>query len=363
MLRTSERRTFKRCQAQWFWAWQSGLTAKTTRPGALWFGTGIHLALEEYYSPLGLTRRSKDNVIRTWLDFCNDEQLMIRTEDGEFETPKWVDAKELGAVMLDAYIEEYQGDKEWFILSTEQSFEIEIPHPKSGKPLAVYCGTFDIVARKEEDGSLWLWDHKTAKAISTSHLSLDDQAGSYWAFAAHVLAEKGIVPGDARLDGILYNFLRKAKADERPKNRHGEATNKPRIQDYHEVFDSLGVPYFRKEGLKDLEARALTFDIQVLGPVSKNQPTPVFLREEVFRTPGERLTQIKKIQAEALQIEAVRSKALPITKNPTKDCAFDCSFKNMCELHEQPGSDWKRFRDSMYATRDPYKAHRESTDE
>ena len=51
MLRTSERKSFKRCPAQWWWGWREGLTPKRRKSGALWFGTGIHLALENWYIP------------------------------------------------------------------------------------------------------------------------------------------------------------------------------------------------------------------------------------------------------------------------------------------------------------------------
>jgi hypothetical protein len=60
-------------------------------------------------------------------------------------------------------------------------------------------------------------------------------------------------------------------------------------------------------------------------------------------------------------MEAVRSRVLPLTKNPTKDCQFDCAFFQMCELHEM-GSDWQEFRNLSFTKRDPYSDHRKSAD-
>ena len=41
MLRTSERKAFKRCQAKWWWQYREGLVPVFEKPGALWFGTGL----------------------------------------------------------------------------------------------------------------------------------------------------------------------------------------------------------------------------------------------------------------------------------------------------------------------------------
>jgi len=49
ILRTSERRSFKRCPQQWAWAWRQGLRPNGFTANALWFGSGIHLALAERY--------------------------------------------------------------------------------------------------------------------------------------------------------------------------------------------------------------------------------------------------------------------------------------------------------------------------
>lgn len=328
LLRTSERISFKRCPQQWKWSWRDGLTPKYPKADARWFGTGIHLALQERYKHVG-TKRGSD-VLKVWRDYVKDEQAVIFGENFDVDKTDYVDAAQLGETMLGDYLDFYGTDDKWYVLAAEQSFEIPMPRPegwpRAGEPLVTYAGTFDIVALNQDtEDSLWLWDHKTAKAIQTHHLSLDDQAGSYWAVAADVLAAQGLIKPGMKLDGILYNFLRKAKGDERPTNALGEALN----QD---------------------------------GTVSKRQPTPVFVREEVWRTRPERARQIRKIQDEALIMDGVRRRTLPIIKNPTKDCAFMCDFFQLCELHEQ-GSDWREFRDLSFTKRDPYAAHRESTED
>lgn len=358
-IRTSERRAFKRCVAQWDWRYRKGLVLKYSKPDALWFGTGIHLALQHRYSLPGLERGH--NVLGVWRDYAADVQGNAWLENGDGEAT-WVSMAELGEIMLGGYLDTYGRDERWYVISAEQTFEREIQRPNKPGLLAIYNGTFDLVARDQEsDDSLWLWDHKTAKTIETGHLTIDDQAGSYWAVAAEVLQAQGLIGSKEKLDGILYNFLRKAKPDERPKNAAGQATNKPIKADYLAEFRARGIAAHDRMSLDRMAELALTYGFPVLGQVSKFQPTANFLREPVYRTQAERRTQIKKIADEACVMDAVRRRLLPITKNPTKDCRWDCPFFNMCELQEA-GDDWREFRDAMYIKQDPYADHRKSAD-
>ena len=172
---------------------------------------------------------------------------------------------------------------------------------------------------------LWLWDHKNVKAIQLGHLPLDDQGGGYWLAAGDALERQGLIPKGKAIEGILFNFLRKAKPDPRPTNERGEALNK----------DSS---------------------------VSKIQPHPLFVREPITRTKREMATQYRRIQDEALWMEKIRRKELPLIKNTSPDCFYGCPFYDMCTLHEE-GDDYKEFRDSMFNRQDPYADHRKSAAE
>lgn len=357
-LRTSERRAYKRCPAQWAWAWRQGLVPKYPKPTARWFGTGIHLALQHRYKP-GLERGF--DVLKTWRDYCDSEPSAGLWLEGD-EGLKYQDARELGEIMLGGYLDKYGMDERWFVISTEQAFELPIPYPKRDGTMVLYNGTFDFVGRDlAGDESLWLWDHKTAKQIMLEHLSLDDQAGSYWAVASKVLAEQGLIPKGERLDGILYNFLRKGKPDERPRNAAGQYTNQPTKEHYLTALREAGAVAHAKMTKDRLAEEAAKWGLTVLGDVSERQPPTLFHREPVWRTSVEQRTQLTKIQNEYLHMDAVKRRVLPIIKNPTKDCRWDCDFFQLCELQEA-GDDWKSFRDAAFVKRDPYADHRESAD-
>src|SRR5688572_15219182 len=197
ILRTSERRDFLRCQQRWWWAWREGLRVKGSEADALWFGSGIHEALAAWYCGPG-TKRGP-HPAETWQKWADEDIRAIRTVekfDEELEA-RWVDAKQLGTVMMEEYVKLYGRDEHKLVLSPEMTFSLDVPWPKdqnlypdwvpdddgTSNLLVRYVGTFDSVWRHADTGHIWLDEHKTAGQIATGHLTLDPQAGSYWAVA------------------------------------------------------------------------------------------------------------------------------------------------------------------------------------
>jgi hypothetical protein len=323
MLRTSERGTFKECPLKWQWGANEGLAAKRDS-NPLWFGQGIHIALAEWY------RKGKErgpHPADTWEDFCEDEQRYIPTEYDE-DGAKFVDAKELGIAMMEGYVDHYGEDDHWDVIATEQTFNLLIPDPRVGlvngkkKALVKYVGTFDGVYRDTGTGEIFLMEHKTAAGIRTEHLPLDDQAGSYWYVATRVLRKQGLIGPRESIVGIQYNFMRKALPDDRDRNEKGEALNKD-------------------------------------GTVSKRQSPPLFVREVNWRSRDERRIMERRIQDEALHMEAMRNGTLPVYKRPTMDCSWRCEFYKMCMLDEA-GADVEEYKKAVYRVRDPYGDHRQN---
>lgn len=327
MIRTSERTAFRRCRQKWYWAWRQGLRPPFAA-NALWFGEGVHVALAAWYKQG--TKRGP-HPAETFDAWVGSERRRIFTQPNpSVDDTEIVDAKELGMAMLNHYVNHYDKDEQFNFIITEQPFQRMVATGGAfmGQPFfkdTEYCGTFDGVFRDTEGvygtpGKPWLIEHKTAKSISTLHLPLDDQAGSYWAVATDTLRRLKMIKPTEELEGILYNFLRKAMPDDRPTNAEGMRLNKD-------------------------------------GSVSKSQPAPYFVREPVFRYPQERSVQLQRIKDESHEMQLVRAGILPVTKNPTKDCAYDCPFLNMCQLHEA-NDDWQDFRDAVFIVEDPYAAHR-----
>ncbi len=368
-VRTSERKTVRRCPQRWEWGYHQELKPKK-ESNPLWFGQAVHLALAEYYQPGFKRGPHPAETFRKVLEEGKVDRFIPDNPDDENE---YVASMELGIDMLVRYGKEFGFDGDWEIIAPERTFAVWFPEPgnPSNKRWLRYVGTWDAVARYVGEsnsfftkGSIWLLEHKTAASITIQHLPTDDQAGAYWALAPIILREEGLLGPDEVIEGILYNFLRKATDDPRPKNAEGLYTNLPKKQDYLDQMTAVAAMYDDFKGLsvsmkiEELAKIAKANKFQVFGEASKTQPPPYFLRIPVYRSKGERHSQLQRIRAEALHIENYRMEfpMLPVIKNFTKDCAWDCDFYKMCKLHEA-GEDWQEYRDAMYTTWEPYGAH------
>jgi hypothetical protein len=153
---------------------------------------------------------------------------------------------------------------------------------------------------------------------------MDEQVGAYWTFGPRWLRLHGYLKDDGDLDGILYNWLRKA------------------IKKDDGQWDTLG--------------RRLNKD----GSISKRQPTAFFDRQLTFRGEFERNRVKQRVKQELRDMQlAIADPDRFVYKNPgpqfMPNCKF-CSFRDMCELHET-GNDWKPFRAAAFETWKPYSSY------
>jgi len=368
MLRTSERNDFKRCPWKWEQVWVKGLRKKQP-PVWAWFGTAIHAALEVYYRP-GFKRAKTQKVLDAFVDSVGEQTGRIYTNpDNEFDAEAFqaevVDAKELGLEMLRGYIEFYEGDRQWEVIHTEQPFQIDVVDPTDdSKTLVIYAGTWDSLMRHRYTKEFWLWDHKTRASFPSnwSFYNINDQAGSYLWVAPEVLKFLGIFKGGEQISGLIFNALRKAMPDTRPRNHEGKATNKPTKQHFWDALLAAGATPgqpFRKYTAEDLEDacrhRGL---LPVFGEVSARQPAEMFHREEIYREENERVAMGQRVQNEAAAMGMMRAGTLKPWKTPTEDCTR-CPVYDFCELDEQDPKAARVLARTMYTTTDPYRDHRE----
>lgn len=320
ILRNSERTDFRRCPQRWHWRWRDNLVPVEFNHGPLVFGTLGHLALAEYYGPGGMKRgphpaETWDQISKDLFDAVRNETTGFVDEDVEIT---WEDARSLGHDILVNYIDEYGKDDHWDVIWVEKAGKQTIPHPyRKTEPFIQYAFTFDMVVRDHSaNGRVRLVDHKFMKAILKRHLWIDSQNGGYLAIGTHMLRKEGLISEKEACRDLIYNFVRKQRFPDKERNRFGEWLNKD-------------------------------------GTVSKRQPAPFFERVVVERTSRERNQQIQHIQAEALHMKAFRDGRLPLHKNPTKDCAWDCDFFTLCQIHES-GGDVEGTIKMIYKVEDPY---------
>jgi hypothetical protein len=336
MLRNSERSTFKKCRFLWDISYNRRLAPNVSQP-ALRFGTLVHSALALHY-PVG-KKRGKNPVTEFerlyQADLEESYEFGWRDEDG-----RWNDAGELGVAMLTGYLGEYGNDDRWEVLVTEHPYRVVVMHPLCGicqqeiyegdcdaqcsgpkyVPWFAQTGVLDGVWKKLDEKRDYniIVDHKTAKAISTRHLVMDDQAGSYWTWGYDSMIAEGLLKANVKLRGMMFNFLRKAIPDERPRNEAGHYLNKD-------------------------------------GSVSKKQPSALFLRHYTFRDEFDRQEQRRRAMGEYKEIEMIRAGKLAISKSPGQMTCSGCWLLDACELHEVNG-DWEEFLRQTTRLWNPYDA-------
>jgi hypothetical protein len=265
----------------------------------------IHKALESYYVP-GV-KRGPD----PWITFGElyEEELRsqmaigFRDEDG-----KWNEAADLGEAMLRGYVQAYGGDEEWRVISSEQVFEQKVA------PGVIAIGVMDGVWQHRSKKEIAIVDHKAVAQIVTRHLLLDDQAGQYWSFGIPYLRNQGIIKKDDHVAFMLFNFLRKAMPDERPKNADGYALNKD-------------------------------------GTVSKNQPSELFVRHKAYRDEAAQKNMRLRTMQEANEIISARKGEIPLIKSPGQMNCGSCWVRDVCELHDV-NQDWKAMASAILQHRD-----------
>lgn len=339
LVRNSERYSFKRCQQAWHWGWNEGYVPIQSRQDARWFGTGIHLCLAEYYTPPGRDGFSRGkNPLETWEEFCTGQNAILKAGDyyddnAEYE---FVQAKELGDSMLSEYLSEYGDDPHWEVLMPETRFEANIPFTKDqlarGVPakllmdpatITKIVGTFDmpVIDHSFPKPRVMVVDHKTTnKRENTKHLMKDDQAGTYIAVGTGYLRRLGLIDKKQSIEGMIFNYLRKAKPPEKPRNAQGQVLNKD-------------------------------------GSVSKVQPAPLFWREQVMRGRHNMMRQVQRIAEDAEVMAYARQGVIPILKSPGEHCNW-CDFSDLCDIDEN-GDDFEGFVESVFKRQDQYADHRE----
>lgn len=383
-LRTTERRTFTACRQKWWWSFIECLKTNDLA-SALRFGDLVHQALGKGVPDLGYLPWYKPGVKRGThpaksFAALYDAQIESGLDDfsvyGE-EEEGGMDARTLGISMLDRYVEKYGRDEHMKIIAPEMAAQVPVVDVR-GDPMKVlgtdgklhplvYVLEFDAVYEDLNNGRIGLLETKTAKAISTRHLRMDEQAGSYWTFAPYfpqiIKALEKV--GKSDIDFIMYNFLRKAMPDDRPMNESGHRLNKPTKDALIAFLDAAGRADVRQSMKVDV-LRAMVkeegHDPDLLGEPSKQQPPPFFDRTPIYRDAIERENLMQRIRMQAWEMGQVRAGKLPVYKNPAASwpdahCS-GCEFKDMCELHEA-GSNWEELRDLTMGTWNPYEAHDE----
>jgi hypothetical protein len=358
LIRTSERGDLKDCEFYWWHHWQNGLSGRRV-PVWSWFGTAIHKALEVRY-PIGLKRAGLPDVLDAFVQSVGENTGRVWEQGGELDDQEVHDGLELGKAMLIQYVKHYGLDQRWQVIHTEQPFQIDVRDPKTGRLVAVYCGTWDLFVWDRVDKVYRLVDHKTRAQFKQdwTFFDLNDQGGSYLWVAPEVLRHMGLLGKNDHIDGIVFNMLRKAMPQDVAED--GIRYNLPKRKHYEEALRGVrGLVIPPKVTMPKLALLAKESGLEVRGDARAKQPSPLFHRHTTHRGIEQRVNQGRKVLAEASRMDLLRRGRLPLLKHPTEDCVR-CQLFDFCQLDELDPAEAQEYAATMLVKRDPYADHREA---
>lgn len=337
IIRTSDRITFKQCRRRW--GWSSHLRHNLGPKhgiSALWFGSGIHFALEEFH---GYNRFGHPKA--AFLAYVDAFQRSIKGR--EYKLPDDVnDLIELGQSMMDYYIIWLKQRVNsvgalktlWVdgVPQVEVNFKFRIPGDWShyGYDEVYYSGTIDRVCI-DDNGLIWPIDYKTAKNIETLHFLTDPQVSAYMWAVPHLYD-----PLKYPVGGFLYMQLRKT------------------LPNPGRILQNGSVSTAQNQGTNYYMYRQTL--IEVYGSVDNSpEPNQQFLRNLMMYVDEwkDEVVQVDRIgrndrhgQSEGakiiMEVEDMLNPDLPLYPNPTRMCAhwqYPCPFLSPCTSLDD-GSDW-----------------------
>jgi hypothetical protein len=236
--------SFLNCQTLYYWRQVREIEKDVTEKPALYFGKGIHEALDAFYTA--------KHAIRL-------EEAITRLRhyyQGE-ETPEFV----LSSVMMKQYAEIYKHD-DFQVVESEKEFETIVYHPENRRKKRFHLkGRRDSVVRMEND--LYLCEHKTAGFVDANYL--DKLRTDYQILLYSAYYEQPI-------SGTIYNILVK------PRHKPGDDMTKYR-EKLEKVFQETSfftreIVYWSEEDFETTKA----YTYETLKKIHQANKTQIYTR-------------------------------------------------------------------------------------
>lgn len=352
IIRTSDRIAFKQCRRKW--GWSSHLKANLGSKHLatpLWFGSGIHFALEDFHG---------HNVFgspdKAFLAYC----IATSRQDTRLLPPDAQEHLDLGQKMMAYYTKHWlrfrKDNKTYWaanpqtgVLEPQVEVDFEIPIPFEENPhlerlarqhdadCILYRGTMDKMS-EDEDGNLWVDEYKTAKRYEQFHFQTDPQVTTYVWAASHIY--------DRPVAGVRYiQFIKDAPVPPRILASTGKiSTASNLVTSYPLYYDALERFY----GSTDDAPQEYLNKLAEIGK-AENEHSDRFIRRDIVR----RNTHACNAEAAKilLEIEDMLNPDLPLYPNPTRQCPYMCGFLAPCVTMDD-GGDWAHELENEFDSRD-----------
>lgn len=358
-----DRVTYKRCRRKWDLAsgLRQNLVPLAEPRGPLWLGSGFHFALEDFhgYNKFGDPRRAFDAYVEAFgpTELPSDVAELVPLGNAmltyyvDLWLPKhrtnptlWVD----GVPQIEVYVQvpitealkEYaydrlgrdQVDLEWWT-------EVSERYAPGGELEVVVHQTFDRVEKDEEE-RIWGVDYKTAKQFaSLGELDKNPQASQYfWALQRFY--------GTAAEGLIWQQHLKTAPEPPEELKTGGFSLSKSQKTTYS---------MYRATILEKFGGRIPKGYVEILNHLASLE-TPegdkYIRRDFLRRNEAYGRAEEQKILAEVFEM---LSPDIPLYPNPTRDCGWDCPFKDACTAMDD-GSDFEWLLKSEFV---PFQGYRD----
>lgn len=333
IIRTSDRVVFKRCRRKW--SFSSNLHHNRTQSESasfLWIGTACHYALEDYHG-----YNYYKHPVEAFRALVHAQRIHARNYPDSVKLPIDIDEQvTLGEGLLDYYLvwlkhrEHYPTYWVDGVPQVEVRCEVELPidprqiNPDSPYDRVVYQATLDRVV--EIDNELWVMDYKFYNRDWTPEPDYDAQMSAY-IWIAHAIYDKPI------RGAILQKHFKRIPENPRIKADGKISTDKNQNTTYHMYKEVL-------EGIYGTVSKAPLANRKCLEELAAQES--VNRDNYIRRDKTERNEhQVQAIGSQILlEVADMINPDLPLYKNDTKDCSWDCSFKDIC-IAMDSGYDWE----------------------
>lgn len=335
---------------------------------ALWLGSGVHFALEDYHgwNRFGDPRKALKAYHKAWrkIELPSDDDIWMELGDGMLEhyverwLPQhghlgqtlWVDGEPqvevalivpLGMWIWLSFEEPDQRLRPELLKQGTVHYGEEPPDGDLEWTEVVYHMTFDRVLEDQYDRII-VEDYKTAKAaFETARLELDSQVGSY-------LWGGGIYYGRA-IEGACWTQILKQVPEPprwlKTKKRFSmDKSQKTTVSMYRQaLLDHYG------KGNIPSEYTAFLNDLASLETPDGDR---FIKRSVIYRNAYNAQAEEAKIYQEVGEmlrafLPAGHPDELPLYNNPTRDCDWECPFRAPC-IAKDDGSDYETMFDEDY---------------
>lgn len=312
-INNSQVKAWRRCRRAWWYKYDQLLVPKAKRL-PLYKGSWVHACLETHYKQ-GDWKVGYNLYLAEYNKLPQEAQVELsKGRSGRPGTPLPQIVKR---IML-SYLW-YNKAEGWSVYAVEKTFDFVFHGVR-------FKGTIDLIVQDEE-GFLWVIDHKTTSSIPTasSFHAMDPQLQLYpWAAKQAWGLE---------IAGIIWNYVKSSPPSVPKMTKAGRISRSKVVTDYPTMVRFLKDNGFDPADFSD-----------ILRPLRKQSP---FLRR--YKMPRERQVTKTIIQEYLVTAREIYSRP-PITRSITKECV-QCDYVKLCQ-GDLNGMDTTSLRRSDYDIED-----------